>query len=155
MEHGIRFAAVVMVAVAGSLAFSGSRLSGSVMFTGRTPWDALTVLVVVLPVYVGVAHAVPVWASAVVALVGLGCLVLGSTSQLFLSVGAVLLLVTMADAGLIGWCGTTCVGLTDLRDVSSGIRAVEFCESVGDRPVQRTDNWRAFVGAVRTSAAIG
>ncbi len=98
MEHGIRFAAVVMVAVAGSLAFSGPRLSGSVMFTGRTPWDALTVLVVVLPVYVGVAHAVPVWASAVVALVGLGCLVLGSTSQLFLSVGAVLLLVAVADA---------------------------------------------------------
>ena len=99
MEHGIRFAAVVMVAVAASLAFSGPRLSGSVMFGGRVPWDALTVLVVVLPVYVGVVHAVPVWSSVVLALAGLGCLMLGSTSQLLLSVGAVLLLVAMADAG--------------------------------------------------------
>ena len=99
MEHGIRFAAVVMVAVAGSLAFSGPRLSGSVMFAGRTPWDALTVLVVVLSVYVGAVHAVPAWSSAVVALVGLGCLILGSTSQLLRSVGAVLLLAAVADAG--------------------------------------------------------
>lgn len=99
MEHGIRVVAVVMMAVAASLAFSGPRLSGSVMFAGRTPWDALTVLVVVLPVYVGVAHAVPAWSSVVVALVGLGCLMLGSTSQLLLSVGTVLLLVAVADAG--------------------------------------------------------
>ena len=87
MEHGIRFAAVVMMAVAASVAFSGPRLSGSVMFAGRVPWDALMVLVVVLPVYVGVAQAIPGWSSMVVALVGLGCLVLGSTSQLLLSVG--------------------------------------------------------------------
>ncbi len=99
MEHGIRFAAVVMMTVAASLAFSGPRLSGSVMFAGRVPWDALTVLVVVLPVYVGAVHAVPAWSSAVVALVGLGCLMLGSTSQLLLSAGAVLLLVAVADAG--------------------------------------------------------
>ncbi len=99
MEHGIRFAAVVMVAVAGSLAFSGPRLSGSVMFAGRVPWDALTVLVVVLSVYVSVAHAVPAWSSVVVALIGLGCVVLGSTNQLLLSVGAVLLLVAVADVG--------------------------------------------------------
>ena len=99
LEHGIRLAAVVMMAVAGSLAFSGPRLSGSVMFAGRTPWDALSVLVVVLPVYVGVVHAVPASSSMVVALVGLGCLMLGSTSQLLLSVGAVLLLVAVADAG--------------------------------------------------------
>ena len=99
MEHGIRFAAVVMVAVAASLAFSGPRLSGSVMFAGRTPWDALTVLAVVLPVYVGVVHAVPAWSSMVVALIGLGCLMLGSTSQLLPSVGAVLLLVAVTDAG--------------------------------------------------------
>ncbi len=99
MEHGIRFAAVVMMAVAASLAFSGPRLSGSVMFAGRTPWDALTVLVVVLPVYAGAAYAVPAWSSMVVALFGLGCLVLASTSQLLLSVGAVLLLVALADAG--------------------------------------------------------
>ncbi len=66
MEHGIRFAAVVVLAVAASLAFSGPRLSGSVMFAGRVPWDALSVLVVVLPVYVGAAHARPrgrAWAS--------------------------------------------------------------------------------------------
>ena len=99
MEHGIRFAAVVVLAVAASLAFSGPRLSGSVMFAGRVPWDALSVLVVVLPVYVGAAHAVPAWSSVVVALIGLGCLVLGSTSQLLLSVGTVLLLVAVADAG--------------------------------------------------------
>ena len=99
MEHGIRFAAVVVLAVAASLAFSGPRLSGSAMFAGRVPWDALSVLVVVLPVYVGAVHAVPAWSSMVVALVGLGCLVLGSTSQLLLSVGAVLLLVAVADAG--------------------------------------------------------
>ena len=99
MEHGIRFAAVVVLAVAASLAFAGPRLSGSVMFAGRAPWDALTVLVVVLPVYVGAVHAVPAWSSMVVALVGLGCLVLGSTSQLLLSVGTVLLLVAVADAG--------------------------------------------------------
>ena len=99
MEHGIRFAAVVVLAVAASLAFSGPRLSGSVMFAGRVPWDALSVLVVVLPVYVGAVHAVPAWSSMVVALVGLGCLVLGSTSQLLLSVGTVLLLVAVADAG--------------------------------------------------------
>ena len=99
MEQGIRFTAVVMMAVAASLAFSGPRLSGSVMFAGRVPWDALTVLVVVLPVYAGVAHAVPAWSSMVVALVGLGCLVLGATSQLLLSVGAALLLVAVADAG--------------------------------------------------------
>ena len=99
MDHGIRFAAAVMVAVAGSLAFSGPRLSASVMFAGRTPWDVLTVLVVVMSVYVGAVHAVPVWSSAVVALVGLGCLALGSTSQLPLSVGAVLLLAAVADAG--------------------------------------------------------
>ena len=99
MEHGIRFAAVVVLAVAASLAFSGPRLSGSVMFAGRVPWDALSVLVVVLPVYIGAAHAVPAWSSVVVALIGLGCLVLGSTSQLLLSVGTVLLLVAVADAG--------------------------------------------------------
>ena len=99
MEHGIRFAAVVVLAVAASLAFSGPRLSGSVMFAGRVPWDALSVLVVVLPVYVGAAHAVPAWASVVVALIGLGCLVFGSTSQFLLSVGTVLLLVAVADAG--------------------------------------------------------
>ena len=99
MEHGIRFAAVVMLAVAASLAFGGPRLSASVMFAGRVPWDALTVLVVVLPVYVGAAHAAPAWSSTVVALVGLGCLVLGSTSKLLLSVGAVLLLIAVADAG--------------------------------------------------------
>ena len=99
MEHGIWFAAVVVLAVAASLAFSGPRLSGSVMFAGRVPWDALSVLVVVLPVYVGGAHAVPAWASVVVALIGLGCLVLGSTSQFLLSVGTVLLLVAVADAG--------------------------------------------------------
>ena len=99
MEHGIRFAAVVMVTVAASLAFSGPRLSGSVMFAGRVPWDALTVLVVALPVYVGVVHAVPAWSSVVLASVGLGCLMLGSTSQLLLSVGAALLLVAAADAG--------------------------------------------------------
>ena len=99
MEHGIRFAAVVVLAVAASLAFSGPRLSGSVMFAGRVPWDALSVLVVVLPVYVGGAHAVPAWSSVVVALIGLGCLVLGSTSQYLLSVGTVLLLVAVADAG--------------------------------------------------------
>ena len=100
MEHGIRFAAVVMVAVAGSLALSGPRLSGSVMFAGRAPWGALSVLVVVMSVYVGAVHAVPAWSGAVVALVGLGCLILGSTSQLSLSVGAVLLLVAVTDAGL-------------------------------------------------------
>ena len=99
MEHGIRFAAVVVLAVAASLAFSGPRLSGSAMFAGRVPWDALSVLVVVLPVYVGAVHAVPVWSSMVVALVGLGCLVFGSTSQFLLSVGTVLLLVAVADAG--------------------------------------------------------
>lgn len=98
-EHEIRFAAVVMVAIAGSLALSGPRLSGSVMFAGRTPWDALTVLVVVVPVYVGATQAVPAWSSMVVALCGLGCLMLGSTSQLLLSVGTVLLLVAAADAG--------------------------------------------------------
>ena len=99
MEHGIRFAAVVMVAVAASFAFSGPRLSGSVMLSGRTPWDALSVLVVVLSVYVGAAHAIPAWSSVVVALVGLGCLALAWMSQLLLSVGTVLLLVTVADAG--------------------------------------------------------
>ena len=99
MEHGIRFAAVVMMAVLASLTFSGPRLSGSVTFAGRAPWDALTVLLVVLPVYVGAVHAVPEWSSVVVALVGLGCLMLGSTSHLLLSVGTVLLLVAVADVG--------------------------------------------------------
>ena len=111
LEHGIRFAAVVMMAVAASLAFGGPRLSGSVMFTGQVPWDALSVLAAVLAVYVGVAHAVPASSSVVVALVGLGCLVLGSTSQLLLSVGAVLLLVAVADAGIAGCCcGVSCAG---------------------------------------------
>ena len=99
MEQGIRFAAVVMVAVAASLALSGPRLTGSVMFAGRVPWDSATVLVVVLPVYVGAVHAVPGLSSVVVALVGLGCLVVGSTSHLLLSVGTVLLLVAVADTG--------------------------------------------------------
>ena len=99
MEHGIRFAAVVVLAVAASLAFSGPRLSGSVMFAGRAPWDALSVVVVVLPVYVGVVLAVPAWSSVVVALIGLGCLGLGSASQFLQSVGTVLLLVAVADAG--------------------------------------------------------
>ena len=99
MEHGIRFVAVVLLPVAASLAFAGPRLSASVMFAGRTPWDALSVLVVVLPACVGAAHAVPAWSSLVVALFGLGCLALGSTSQFLLSVGTVLLLVAVADAG--------------------------------------------------------
>ena len=90
---------MVVLAVAASLAFAGPRLSGSMMFAGRVPWDALSVLVVVLSVHVGAAHAVPRWSSVVVALVGLGCLVFGSTSQVLLSVGAVLLLVAVADAG--------------------------------------------------------
>ena len=99
MDHGIRFAAAVMVAVAGSLAFSGPRLSGSVMLAGRAPWDALPVLVAVLSVYVGAVHAAPAWSSAIVTLIGLGCLMLGPTSQLLLSVGTVLLLVAVADTG--------------------------------------------------------
>ncbi len=99
MEHGIRFAAVVVLAVAASLAVSGPRLSGSVTFAGRAPWDALSVVVVVLPVYVGAAHAVPEWSSVVVALIGLGCLGLGSASKFLQSVGTVLLLVAVADAG--------------------------------------------------------
>ena len=79
------------------------------MFAGRTPWDALLVLVVVLSVYVGVVHAVPASSSMVVVLVGLGCLMLGSTSQLLLSVGAALLLVAVADAGIAGCCcGASC-----------------------------------------------
>ena len=106
MEPGIRFAAVAVVAVAASLAFSGPRLSGSVMFAGRIPWDALTVLAVVLPVYVGAVHAVPAWSSAAVALVGLGCLMLGSTSQFLLSVGTVLPLVAVADAGSLAAAGS-------------------------------------------------
>ena len=69
------------------------------MFAGRAPWDVLTVLAVVLLVYVGAAHAIPAWSSMVVALVGLGCLVLGSTSQFLQSVATVLLIVAMADAG--------------------------------------------------------
>ena len=108
MEHGIRFTVVVMMAVAASLAFSGPRLSGSVMFAGRVPWDALTVLVVVLPVYVGVVYTVPACPSVVVALVGLGCLVLGSISRLLLSVGAVLLLVAVADASSSAAVGSFC-----------------------------------------------
>ena len=99
MEHGIRFAAVAVVAIGASLAFSGPRLSGSVMFGGRVPWDALTVLVMVLTLHVGVVQAVPAWSSVVIALVGLGCLMLGSTSQFLLSVGTVLLLVAAADGG--------------------------------------------------------
>ena len=111
MEHGIRFAAVAVVAVAGSLACSGPRLSRSVMFAGRAPWDALTVLVVALSVYVGAADAAPAWSGVVVALVGLGCLALGSMSPFLLSVGAVLLLVAVADAGIVGRCGgVSCAG---------------------------------------------
>ena len=106
IEHGIRFAGVVALAVAASLACSGPRLSGSVIFAGRLPWDALSVLVGVLSVYVGVANTVPAWSSVVVALIGLGCLVCGSTSQMLLSVGAVLLLVAAADAGLSGAAGS-------------------------------------------------
>ncbi len=104
MDQEIRFAAVVVQAVAASLAFSGPRLSGSAMFAGRVPWDTLSVLAVVLPVYVGALYAVPVWSGMVVALVGLGCLTLGSTSQLLLSVGAALLLVAVTDAG---WSAAT------------------------------------------------
>ena len=100
MEHGNRFVEVDLLAVAASLAFAGPRLSASVMFAGRAPWDALSVLVVVLPVCVGAAHAVPAsWPSLVVALFGLGCRALGSTSQFLLSVGTVLLLVAVTDAG--------------------------------------------------------
>lgn len=115
MEQGIRFTAVVMMAVAASLAFSGPRLSGSVMFAGRVPWDALMVLVLVLSVYVGVASAVPAWSSVTVAVVGLGCLALGSTSQLPLSVGAVLLLVAVADAGWSPQPDVSCGGFIDGR----------------------------------------
>ena len=106
----MRFAAIVVLAVAASLSFSGPRLSGSVMFAGRTPWDALMVLVVVLPVYVGAVHAVPAWSGVVVALVGMGCLVVGSTSQLLLSVGTVLLLIAVADAGSSPAAGSLHVG---------------------------------------------
>ncbi|MCY3845727.1 MAG: hypothetical protein OXH69_19550 [Acidobacteria bacterium] len=99
MEPGIRFAAAVMVAVAASLACSGPWLSCSGMFAGRAPWDAVSVLVVVLSVYVNAVHTVPAWSSVVTALLGLGCLTLGSTSHLLRSVGTVLLLVAVADAG--------------------------------------------------------
>ena len=99
MEQGVRFAAVVVLAVAASFAFSGPRLSGSEMFAGRFPWDALLVLLVVLHVYVGAVHAVPEWSSVLVALVGLCCLMLASTSEFLLSVGSVLMLVAVADAG--------------------------------------------------------
>ena len=98
MDHEIGLAAVVTVTVAGSLVFSGPRLSGSEMFAGRIPWDALSVLTVVLPVCVGTIHAVPEWLGMVALLVGLACLVLGSTCQLLLSVGVVLLLVAFASA---------------------------------------------------------
>lgn len=99
-----------MLAVAASLAFSGPRLSGSEMFAGRVPWDALSVLVAVLAVYVGAVHAVPERSNIVVALVGLGWLALGSTSQLLPSVGVVLLLVAAADAGSSAAAGSLHAG---------------------------------------------
>ena len=102
------------------------------MFTGRAPWDALTVLVVVLSVYVGVAHAVPAWSSVVVALVGLGCLVLGSTSQFLLSVGAVLLLVAVAECRLV-----------------SSDRSVSWGRSVNGRSVRMSSGGRRTLAARR------
>ena len=48
-----------------------------------------------------VAGEVPVFDPGYPAVVEL----LGSTSQLLLSVGAVLLLVSVADSGFVGWCG--------------------------------------------------
>ena len=84
---------------AGSIAFAGWAVR-SVMSPAGLPGMPLTALVVVPPVYVGAVHAVPVWSSGVVApVVGLGCLVIGSTNQLLLSVGAVVLLMAVADVG--------------------------------------------------------
>ncbi len=100
MACGIRFAAAALVAVAASLALSGPRLSGSVMFAGRVPWDAMAVLVLVGSVCAGAVYAAPARPGVLVVLAGLGCLSLGSTSQLFLLAGVVLLLVAAADAGL-------------------------------------------------------
>ena len=89
-----------VLAVAASLAFAGPRLSGSVMFAGRAPWDALTVLVVVLPV---VCRRCPRGPRVVEhgRCAGRARLprALGSTSQFLLSAGTVLLLVAVADAG--------------------------------------------------------
>ena len=104
----------------------------------------LTALVVVPPVYVGAVHAVPVWSSGVVApVVGLGCLVIGSTNQLLLSVGAVVLLMAVADVGSSAAASHAAGPRTErFRDVAAvaghrrfGRTAVERGESGADEAV--------------------
>ena len=64
LGQGIRFAACGRAGGCGQPRLQRSAaVRQSVMFAGRAPWDALSVLVVVLSVYVSAVHPVPAWSS--------------------------------------------------------------------------------------------
>lgn len=76
-------------------------------WTSERGWPAEAVAVVAgaLSVYLGAAHLGPPLSSLAVAVVGLGCLAVGSVSRVLQSVGIVLLAAAVADAELAAALG--------------------------------------------------
>ena len=91
---------VRVVAVTVLVVVLGAGVGG--WWTSERGWSAEAVAVVAgaLSVYLGAAHLGPPLSSLAVAVVGLGCLAVGSVSPVLRSVGFVLLAAAVADAEL-------------------------------------------------------
>ena len=91
---------VRVVAVTVLVTVLGAGVGG--WWTSERSWPAEAVAVVAgaLSVYLGAAHLDPPLSSLAVAVVGFGCLAVGSVSRILQSVGLMLLAAAVADAGL-------------------------------------------------------
>ena len=96
---------VRVVSVAVLVAVLGAGAGG--WWTSERGWPAEAVAVVagVLSVYLGAAHLGPPLSCFVVALVGLGCLAVGSVSRVCQRAGFLLLAAAVADAELAAVLG--------------------------------------------------
>ena len=98
---------VVAVTVLVTVLGVGVGVGGWWMSERGWPAEAVAVVAGALSVYLGAAHLDPPLSSLAVAVVGLGCLAVGSVSRVLQSIGFVLLAAAVADAEL----GTVLGGL--------------------------------------------
>ena len=91
---------VRVVAVTVLVAVLGAGVGGWWMSERAWPAEAVAVVAGALSVYLGAAHLDPPLSSLAVAVVGLGCLAVGSVSRVLRSIGFVLLAAAVADAEL-------------------------------------------------------
>lgn len=96
---------VRVVAVTVLVTVLGAGVGGWWMSERGWPAEAVAVVAGALSVYLGAAHLGPPVSSLAVAVVGLGCLAVGSVSRVLRSVGFVLLAAAVADAELAAVLG--------------------------------------------------